>query len=117
MQSGFTSGFYITKKAWDDPVKRDLAVKLVEKMTATAAIKDFCATGGIPSDAQVVIADQSKLQVSMNSMPARTISATLPLSDAAKAQTFPTLVEAANSYITGNEANIIAALKSFANKQ
>ena len=53
----------------------------------------------------------------MNSMPARTKSATLPLSDSAKAQTFATLVEAANAYITGSDADIRAALKAFANKQ
>lgn len=29
----FNTGFYITKKAWDDPKKREAAVKLIEKMT------------------------------------------------------------------------------------
>lgn len=117
MQSGFTSGFYITKKAWNDPEKRELAVKLVEKMTSTNAITEFCKTGGVPSDPKVTISNQSNLQISMNSMPARTKNATLPLSDAAKAQTFATLVEASNAYITGNDAEIRAALKAFANKQ
>lgn len=117
MQSGFTSGFYISKKAWDNPEKRDLAVKLVEKMTSTEAIKKFAETGGIPADAKVELSSQTNLQLSMNSMPGRTKSATLPLSDAAKAGTFSELVKASNSYITADEAAIKEALTKFANMQ
>jgi len=117
MQSGFTSGFYISRQAWDNPEKRDLAVKLVEYMTNTEAVKAFCLTGGIPADPSVTIENQSQLQISMNSMPGRTVSATLPLSDAAKATTFATLVAGANDYITGNEENIITVLTDFANLQ
>lgn len=117
MQSGFTSGFYISKKAWEDKAKRELVVKLVESMTSTEAIKEFCKSGGIPADPKVELSNQSKLQILMNSMPARTVSATLPLSDAAKSGTFAELVGGANDYITGNETNIKAVLKAFANKQ
>lgn len=117
MQSGFTSGFYISMKAWNDPVKRDLAVKLVEKMTSTAAITKFAESGGIPADSKVELSEQTNLQVSMNSMPGRTKSATLPLSDASKAGTFSELVKASNSYITANEAEIKEALGKFANMQ
>lgn len=117
MQSGFTSGFYISKKAWDDPAKRELAVKLVQKMTSTAAIAKFAEVGGIPADPSVKIANQNNLQISMNSMPGRTVSATLPLSDAAKSGTFVELVNASHDYLTANESKIIDALKAFANKQ
>lgn len=47
--SGFSTGWYITRKAWDDPAKRDAAVKFVEKMTATETIAEFVASGGTPS--------------------------------------------------------------------
>lgn len=117
MQSGFTSGFYISKKAWNDPNKRELCVKLVEMMTKTESIAKFCAGGGIPADPAVVLANQTNLQISMNSMPARTAEATLPLSDAAKAGTFIHLVSAANDYLTANETAIKAALKIFADAQ
>jgi len=117
MQSGFTSGFYISKKAWDDPDKRELAVELVELMTSTEAIKEFCKSGGIPADVSVELSNQSNLQVSMNTMPSRTIGATLPLSDAAKAGTFAELVNGANYFITGNESGIRDVLEEFLSKQ
>jgi raffinose/stachyose/melibiose transport system substrate-binding protein len=118
MQSGFTSGFYISKKAWDDPAKRDLCVKLVEKMTNTASIATFITkTGGIPADASVQISNQNNLHISMNSMSSRIQVAVLPLSDVAKAGTFIELVQGANDYLTGNETGIIAALQDFVNLQ
>ncbi|MDD4001047.1 MAG: extracellular solute-binding protein, partial [Bacilli bacterium] len=117
MQSGFTSGFYISKKAWENPDKRDLCVKFIEKMTSKEAITKFVESGGIPADTSVQLSNQAKLQLSMNTMPSRTVSATLPLSDACKAQTFPELVNAANHIITGNEAGIKAAIASFSSKQ
>jgi raffinose/stachyose/melibiose transport system substrate-binding protein len=117
MQSGFTSGFYISKSAWNNPQKRELCVKFIEKMTSKDAITKFVESGGIPADSTVQLSNQTKLQLSMNTMPARTVSATLPLSDACKAQTFSELVNAANHIITGNEAGIKAALQSFSGKQ
>ncbi len=46
---GFSYGFYITKKAWDDPKKRDLAVKFVEEMTSDDSIETFATIGGAPA--------------------------------------------------------------------
>lgn len=47
--SGFSTGWYITTKAWEDPAKRAAAVKYISAMTATDAIGDFVAAGGTPS--------------------------------------------------------------------
>lgn len=38
---GFSMGYYITKKAWDDPEKRDAAVDFVEYMTSDDMILKF----------------------------------------------------------------------------
>lgn len=46
---GFSSGFYITKKAWDDPEKRDAAVQFVETMTSNESIEKFASAGGAPA--------------------------------------------------------------------
>ena len=117
MQSGFTSGFYITKKAWDNPAKRDLAVKFVQQMTSTAAIKEFCKVGGVPADSSVKLDGLTPLGNSMNTMAGRTQEATLPLGDAAKAQTFGTLVTGASYYLAGNKPEIAKVLADFAKKQ
>ncbi|MEG0848055.1 ABC transporter substrate-binding protein [Niameybacter sp.] len=49
--SGFSSGFYITKKAWDDPAKREEAVKFIQAMTTTESIAEMVtlAGGGAPA--------------------------------------------------------------------
>jgi raffinose/stachyose/melibiose transport system substrate-binding protein len=54
---GISMGYYITKKAWDDPAKRDAAVKFVEYMTSDEQVSVFSVTavtalknGVIPAD-------------------------------------------------------------------
>ena len=42
--SGLSSGYYITKKAWDDPEKRDAAVQFVEYMTSDEMVTEFAQT-------------------------------------------------------------------------
>lgn len=42
---GFSSGWYITQKAWEDPDKRDAAVEFVTYMTSDAVVSDFALAG------------------------------------------------------------------------
>lgn len=50
----FSSGFYITKKAWNDPTKREAVVKLVEALTCTEAISQMVtATQGAAPATQI----------------------------------------------------------------
>lgn len=41
LTSGFTSGFYITRTAWENPIKRDAAVKFVMAHTSREAILKY----------------------------------------------------------------------------
>ena len=41
---GISIGYYITKKAWDDPAKREAAVKFVEYMTSDEQVSIFSVT-------------------------------------------------------------------------
>ncbi len=41
MIGGLSSGYYITKKAWEDPEKREAAVKFVEYMTSDEVVSEF----------------------------------------------------------------------------
>ncbi len=49
--SGFSTGFYITKKAWEDPDKRDAAVKFVMAHTSKDSIQKYWEAGGAMSKA------------------------------------------------------------------
>ncbi len=42
--SGISSGYYITKKAWEDPAKREAAVKFIEYMTSDELVSKFSGT-------------------------------------------------------------------------
>ena len=58
--SGLSSGWYISKKAWDDPEKQKAAVDLVEYFINTETVSDFAgtATTSLKDGAQI---DASKL--------------------------------------------------------
>lgn len=55
MVGGISSGFYITKKAWEDPDKRDAAVKFVMAHTCKAAVQQYWEAGGAISKAAVEV--------------------------------------------------------------
>ncbi|MCR5736563.1 MAG: extracellular solute-binding protein [Eubacterium sp.] len=42
--SGISSGYYITQKAWEDPAKREAAVKFIEYMTSDELVSKFSGT-------------------------------------------------------------------------
>ncbi len=46
---GFSSGFYISTNAWNDPDKRDAAAKFVMYMTSKEAISAYAKTGSTPA--------------------------------------------------------------------
>lgn len=45
MITGMSSGWYISRKAWDDPAKRDACVNFVSYMTSNDMVSDFTGTG------------------------------------------------------------------------
>lgn len=52
---GISSGFYITKKAWDDPDKRDAAVKFVMAHTCQSGVQRYWEATGAVSQAAVEV--------------------------------------------------------------
>ena len=55
MVGGISSGFYITKKAWDDPDKREAAVRFVEAHTSKEGVQQYWEAGGAISKAAVEV--------------------------------------------------------------
>lgn len=52
---GISSGFYITRKAWEDPDKRDAAVKFVMAQTSQEAVQKYWEKGGAVGKAAVEV--------------------------------------------------------------
>ncbi len=96
---GFSSGFYITKKAWDDPAKREAAVNFVMEMTSKESIAEMAKVGGAPAAEIEVPTDLSPLA-----------SAGLVLSSSASKVEMPidsTLNKQSWDYIVSNISNIV----------
>ena len=55
MVGGISSGFYITKKAWEDPAKREAAVKFVEAHTGKEGVTKYWIAGGSVGQAAVAV--------------------------------------------------------------
>ena len=64
MVGGISSGFYITKKAWDDPDKRDAAVKFVMAHTNKDAVQKYWNGNGQAACAVEPIDGMSPLAIS-----------------------------------------------------
>lgn len=64
MVGGMSSGFYITKKAWEDPDKRDAAVKFVMAHTNKESITKYWGGNGQPSVAVDPIDNMTPLALS-----------------------------------------------------
>lgn len=66
--SGFSSGYYISRQAWDNPSKRDLAVQFVSYMTSDNAIIEMCENGGIPASNVEIPKSLSPLDTSIETL-------------------------------------------------
>lgn len=69
---GLSMGYYITKKAWDDPEKRDACVQFISAMTTDDVVSTFGATAvtalkngtQAPSDADIMV--QTAIEMTKN---------------------------------------------------
>ena len=66
--SGFSTGFYISTEAWNNPEKRDAAVEFVMHMTSNESIAALCHTGGAPSADIDMQSNSTKLQESVKQL-------------------------------------------------
>lgn len=104
MVSGLSSGFYITRKAWDDPDKRDAAVKFVMAQTCKDSLMKYWNGAGIPT-----------CEISEDEMPSDNLAKSgLEYAQAAKGLVLPTdarynTYKALTSQISGMAAGMVKA--------
>ena len=74
--AGFSSGFYISKKAWEDETKRDAAVKFVEAVTSDDAIAAYCKiAGSAAADVKIESDGMARPVADGNAMAAKAVNA------------------------------------------
>lgn len=77
--SGFSSGFYITRKVWNDEAKRDLAVSYVTHMTSNDSIAHMSLSGGAPAADVTLASTQTTLSKTAQSLQENANNANMPI--------------------------------------
>jgi len=114
--SGYTSGFYITKKAWDNEDKRAKAVEFVEMMTSTTALTKYAKVGGFAADDNAVPADVHPINKELAALGGVSDFATLPFGDLSNPDGYKILTDNQGAYFSGNETDTLKFVKEFLKK-
>lgn len=101
MISIMSSGFYITKKAWNDPLKRDAAVKWVMYNTNKEAVQKYWNGSGIPATEVKPIADMKPLDISAIEYVALSTSVSTPTDSRMDSDAFKIIIASIVKISTG----------------
>ena len=99
--AGFSSGFYITKKAWDDPDKRKAAVDFVMTHTATDSIAIYWRGAGTPAAACEAPADLPQLMLDGAKMASAAKGLDAATDSRLNPEAFSTLIRSISDISTG----------------
>lgn len=114
---GFSSGFYISKKAWDDPQKREAAVRFVEEMTSNESIEKFAREGGAPAANIELQIELSAVQVDGTEMAAKADNIEMPIDSRIDKLSWTYIVAGISNLIEGtSDAESILKNAAYLNK-
>jgi raffinose/stachyose/melibiose transport system substrate-binding protein len=101
---GISSGFYITKKAWEDPDKRDAAVKFVMAHTNTEAVTLYWGGNGQAACAVEPLDDMTPLGISGLDYSSLATSISAPTDSRISQEAYNTLISGIVDVSTGKKA-------------
>ncbi len=96
---GFSSGFYITTKAWEDPARREAAVNFVMEMTSKDSIAEMAKVGGAPAAEIEVPSELSPLAAAGLELSSTATKVEMPIDSRLNKQAW--------DYIVSNVSNIV----------
>ncbi len=94
--SGMSSGFYITKRAFENPKKRDIAIRYVMAQTSSAAVQKYWEHGGGTARAATAVRpleSQTTLTMSVEEFLQNSQKQVLPLDSRMDPEAYTTLIE------------------------
>jgi raffinose/stachyose/melibiose transport system substrate-binding protein len=103
MVGGISSGFYITKKAWEDPDKRDAAVKFVIAHTNSKSVAIYWGGNGQAAAKVEPLADMTPLEISGLDYSSTATSITTPTDSRITQEAYNTLVAGIVDISTGEK--------------
>ncbi|MDE6846144.1 MAG: ABC transporter substrate-binding protein [Lachnospiraceae bacterium] len=118
---GITSGYYITRKAWEDPEKQAAAVNFVEYMTSDSVVPKFAqhAASALKNAPEVDTAEFNALQIKSMDMMAGATSLTGVLQDLfqgdCRVPTFDGMPEIVTGRVSAEEA-VAEGLEIYSNQ-
>ena len=101
MVGGISSGFYITKKAWDDPDKRDAAVKFVMAHTNSKSVATYWGGNGQAAAKVEPLANMTPLGISGLDYSSTATSISTPTDSRISQEAYNTLVAGIVDVSTG----------------
>ncbi|MHB8130340.1 MAG: ABC transporter substrate-binding protein [Mobilitalea sp.] len=101
MVGGISSGFYITKKAWEDPDKRDAAVKFVMAHTNSASVATYWGGNGQAAAKVEPLATMTSLGVSGLDYSSAATSISTPTDSRLSQEAYNTLIAGIVDVSTG----------------
>lgn len=100
---GFSYGFYITQKAWEDPEKREAAVNFVMEMTTDESIKKFAIAGGGAPAADIQVNDElTKVQADGVNMSATATNIEMPIDSRINKNSWEYIISNVVNIVNGN---------------
>lgn len=100
---GFSYGFYISKKAWEDPEKRDAVVKFVEEMTSDQSIEKFANAGGAPAATVNELEELSQVQADGVNMASNAKNIEMPIDSRISKNSWEYIISNIPDIISGKE--------------
>ncbi|MEG1847917.1 MAG: extracellular solute-binding protein [Lachnospiraceae bacterium] len=120
MVGGMSSGFYITKKAWEDPLKKDAAVKFVMAHTNKDAVQKYWNGNGVAATEVTPVADMSPAALSGLDYSSAATSISAPTDARIDPEAYKTIIAGIVKVSTGDQSAedlINEALKLSAERQ
>ncbi len=105
MVGGISSGFYITKKAWDDPDKRDAAVKFVMAHTNSKSVATYWGGNGQAAAKVEPLANMTPLGISGLDYSSAATSISTPTDSRISQDAYNTLVAGIVDVSTGTKSS------------
>ncbi len=105
MVGGISSGFYITKKAWEDPDKRDAAVKFVMTHTSSASVQIYWNGNGQAATTVKAVDNMTPLGISGMDYSQAATSISAPTDSRISQEAYNTLVAGIVDVSTGAKSS------------
>ncbi len=115
--AGYSSGYYISRRSYDDVSKQEVVVDLVKHLTSAEAIKEIAAANGGTPSAPVTVEGLSQVALDGHKMAAQAKGLSMPIDSRLKPEAFNYIVKEGVPFIAFGERTAIEVLEEVKNIQ